>query len=173
MSHGLQAQRCFSLSKYMRRFVFSLPFTEASHNYWKELPVSAAGPEEQVQSSFIILSPKFLSVWQKSPNRMITLVMDNIHGSLEKLDNSPPPPSSWAVTWLPSRASHLEHSVPPGFSNALPPMVSIIFLSLVFTLLTSQHPSQRFLSWDFPGHPVVKTPHFQRREHRFNSWSGN
>ena len=26
---------------------------------------------------------------------------------------------------------------------------------------------------DFPGSPVVKTPHFHYRRHRFNLWSGN
>ena len=28
-------------------------------------------------------------------------------------------------------------------------------------------------SWDFPGGPVVKTLHFQRRGHGFDLWSGN
>ena len=28
-------------------------------------------------------------------------------------------------------------------------------------------------SWDFPGSPVVKMPHFQCRGPRFNPWSGN
>ena len=33
---------------------------------------------------------------------------------------------------------------------------------------------QTFLEhWDFPGDPVVKTPHFQCRGCRFNPWSGN
>ena len=26
--------------------------------------------------------------------------------------------------------------------------------------------------WDFPGDPVVKTPHFHSRGHGFNPWSG-
>ena len=26
---------------------------------------------------------------------------------------------------------------------------------------------------DFPGHPLVKTPHFQCRGYRFDPWSGN
>ena len=29
------------------------------------------------------------------------------------------------------------------------------------------------VSWDFPGAPVVKTPCFHCRGHRFNPWSGN
>ena len=29
------------------------------------------------------------------------------------------------------------------------------------------------LHWDFPGGPVLKTPHFQCRGHRFHPWSGN
>ena len=28
-------------------------------------------------------------------------------------------------------------------------------------------------TWDFPGSPVVRTPHFHCREHRFNFWSEN
>ena len=27
--------------------------------------------------------------------------------------------------------------------------------------------------WDFPSGPVVKTPHFHCRRHRFNPWLGN
>ena len=29
------------------------------------------------------------------------------------------------------------------------------------------------IGWDFPGGPVVKTPHFQCKGHRFDPWSGN
>ena len=28
-------------------------------------------------------------------------------------------------------------------------------------------------SWDFPGGPVVKTPHFHGRGHGFDPWWGN
>ena len=32
---------------------------------------------------------------------------------------------------------------------------------------------EKWYHWDFPGGPVVKTPYFQCRGHKFNPWSGN
>ena len=42
---------------------------------------------------------------------------------------------------------------------------------LIFSLMESLDDESKF--WDFPGNPVVKTPHFHYWGHGFSSWLGN
>ena len=49
-----------------------------------------------------------------------------------------------------------------------------IYINLFFFRFFSIIGYYKILSiGDFPGGPVVKTPHFHYRGHRFNPWSGN
>ena len=45
-------------------------------------------------------------------------------------------------------------------------LIRIIIIITIFQIRKLKH-------MDFPGGPVVKTPHFQSKGHGFNPWSGN
>ena len=53
------------------------------------------------------------------------------------------------------------------------PYAPAIPLQVIYLEKTKGTNSKIYMQQDFAGGPVVKTPHFQRRGHRFNPWSEN
>ena len=55
--------------------------------------------------------------------------------------------------------------------------IDSLFLSLEWAITIKpcwwRGGGERVKCWDFSGSPVVKTPHFKRRVHKFHPWSGN
>ena len=49
----------------------------------------------------------------------------------------------------------------------------LIYFLETIRFLTPYFDVFKFTSWEFPGGPVVRTPHFHCRGHGLHSWSGN
>ena len=61
--------------------------------------------------------------------------------------------------------TRLSHRMPPRIREEVEMLGKSLYLLGVFIKIT--------LTGDFPGGPVVKTPRFYYRGHRFDPWSGN
>jgi len=84
-------------------------------------------------------------------------------------------PTSWGFLWVRATFSWSPH-LTKLFELCLFYQISISLIaeimSYVSIIYTEIHETQQNAPSNFPGSPVVKTPHFQRKEHRFDPVQG-